>query len=102
MRFGTTVGDEPADYEDSVVIFRASGWDSALERALEVGRSMEESYGNPDDEMVRRRLIAIRTLDELGDELRDGREVYSTRVTRDQPGDDPERPEDSKPMQTGV
>jgi len=102
MRFGVTVADEGEDYEDSVVIFRASGWDSALARALEVGRGMEEVYDNADGETVRRRLIVVRTLDELGDELTDGREIYSMRVARDQGGDDPERPEDSEPTQTGV
>ena len=102
MRFGVTVGDEAEDYDDSVVILRANGWDSALERALEVGRGREEAYANPNGETVRRRLFAIRTLDELGNELTDGREVYSTRVAPDQGADHPERPEDSTPMQTGV
>jgi hypothetical protein len=66
----------PTRYEDSVVIFRAQDWDAAFRRALEIGRGMEVAYRNGDGVSVEKRLVEIRTLDELGDELSDGREVW--------------------------
>ena len=46
----------------------ASDWDSAFQRALEIGRGLERSYSNSDGEQVTWRLRETRTLDEIGGE----------------------------------
>ncbi len=100
LRFATNVGDEVATYEDSVIVFRAGGWDVALERAVGHGHDMEQRYENIDHVPVERRLIEVRTLDELGASITDGREVYC--APAESAGAAPTRPEDSRPGQTGV
>jgi Domain of unknown function (DUF4288) len=103
LRFRVVIDDGDWDFEDSVVVFRAADWDAAFDRALAVGRGMEASYQNADGERVQHRLVAVRTLDQLGEELVDGREVYSTRASFAQlPVVDPLRPEESEPKQSGV
>lgn len=64
----------------SVVVFRASDWPEAKQRALDLGRSMERSYVGGTGEAVRWRLETVETLDMLGDAITDGREVYSEPV----------------------
>jgi hypothetical protein len=65
---------------------------------------MEASYENAEGERVEHRLLAVRTLDQLGEELSDGREVYSTRASfaARRMVVDPPRPEESEPEQSGV
>ncbi len=103
LRFLIAVDKSDREYEDSVVVFRAAEWDSAFARALEIGRQMEESYRNVQGEPVTKRLLAISTLDQLDNELIDGREVYCTRgsLVSNELVAEP-RPEESKPRQSGV
>ena len=101
LRFATTVSATVVDREDSIIVFRADGWQAALPRAVELGRGMEETYENVEREPVERRLVEVRTLDELGASIEDGREVYCARAV-DESHVQPGRPEDSRPLQTGV
>jgi Domain of unknown function (DUF4288) len=86
----------------SVFVFRARDWESARERALELGRGAEESYLNGDGQRVERRLLGVETLDLLGDELVDGREVYVEVVPVGESTGAAGRPEESRPSQSGV
>lgn len=69
-----------ARYMDSVHLFIASDYANAMARALALGHAHEEEYLNADNVRVRWKLAAIVSLDSLGDELRDGIEVYSEPV----------------------
>jgi len=87
----------------SVFIFQAEDWEPARLRAIELGRSMEDSYLNESGERVSWRLVCVETLDLLGDDLLDGREVYSESVPlAGTMTTSPTRPEDSQPQQSGV
>jgi Domain of unknown function (DUF4288) len=68
--------EEEGNFEDVVVVFRALDWEEARTRALSLGRAREQSYRNGVGSRVVRRLQEIRTLDQLGSELGDAREVY--------------------------
>jgi hypothetical protein len=37
LRFATQVGTEEPTHQDSVIVFHASDWDAALERAIDLG-----------------------------------------------------------------
>jgi hypothetical protein len=100
LRFATNVGDEVPTHEDSVIVFRASDWAVALQRAVGLGHEMEQRYKNIDQVPIERRLVEVRTLDELGASISDGREVYC--APAESAGTPPPRPEDSRPDQTGV
>jgi hypothetical protein len=103
LRFRIVIADSDWDFEESVVVFRATDWEQAFKRALAVGREMEASYENAESERVEHRLLAVRTLDQLGEELTDGREVFSTRASSARRAViDPPRPEESEPKQSGV
>jgi hypothetical protein len=66
-------------YQDSVCLFLASDWDSAKDKALRKGRSLERTYENVDGKMVRFALVRLVTLD-LIEQIVDGVEVYSQPV----------------------
>jgi hypothetical protein len=66
-------------YADSVLVFRAADFGEAFQRALALGRELEEEYLNGEGEKVRWRLKEIVSLDVLDDDL-DGAEVYSEPV----------------------
>jgi hypothetical protein len=104
LRLLVLVDGAPQHYADSLVVIRAADWDAAFNRALDVGRNLERSYTNSEGEPVEWRLKEILTLDEIGDELTDGREVYFTRTPL--PDGEPDartfRPEESRPTQSGV
>jgi hypothetical protein len=103
LRFRIVIDDGDLDFGESVVVFRAADWERAFARALAIGREMEASYENAESERVEHRLLAVRTLDQLGDELTDGREVFSTRASSARRAVvDPPRPEESEPGQSGV
>ena len=61
----------------SIVVFKSADFDSALPRALEIGRGMDESYTSGRGGGVRWYFMEIETIDMLGEELEDGREVHS-------------------------
>lgn len=62
---------------ECVHVFRASEWDSAFQRALELGRSHEEEYTNDAGRVVRWTLAEVVSLDLLKADDLDGAEVYS-------------------------
>jgi len=88
----------------SLVLLRAEDWEPARAKALELGREQERAYDNALGEPVRWRLEALETLDLLGPDLPDGREVYAEPL--DPPGDPEPPPEPdptaTRPEQTGV
>ncbi len=94
----------PLHYMDCVHVFRATSWQSALERAVELGRAHERSYLNDDNRKVRWALKEILTLDVLSDFQLDGAEVHSE--FSDVAADDSSEldtifhPEDSSPEQS--
>lgn len=95
-------GTELANVVRSVVVFRATDFDDATALALSHGRALERTYTNGDGQEVRWALAEIETLDELGDAITDGREVYSEPLG---PGDGRVpalAPESSRPTQSGV
>ena len=89
-------------YMDSVHVFQASDYDAALQRALQIGRTHEESYVNGDGAQVKWRLASVVTLDLLGDFIQDGAEVCSGPVdtTETVPFDHVFIPEESNPTQS--
>lgn len=100
LRLLVVVGGRPSSRADFVVIFQAIDWETALERALELGRAREEGYLNDAGQEVRWVLKEIVTLDQLAENL-DGAEVLyqSADVPPENSGRDL-RPEDSRPAQT--
>lgn len=84
LRFVVLVeGIGTTDVCRSVVVFRSTSFAAATKRALELGISKERTYHNGDGQEVRWRLVRIETLDQLDDELIDGREVYAEPLTPD-------------------
>jgi len=65
------------DLARSVVLFRADDFPAAKARAIEIGLGMEQTYQSNTDEQVRWRLLGVETVDMLGEEITDGREVYA-------------------------
>jgi hypothetical protein len=105
LRLGVFVAGEPQDEVESVVLLRApeGAWDAAFERALTLGRGMERRYMNGDGHEVTWLLGAVKTLDQLGAEVTDGREVFFTMRAADAtltPSD--LRPEEGRPSQSGL
>jgi hypothetical protein len=81
LRFVTLIDDdEGSSLERSVVLFRAREFPDARERALAIGRSRETSYVGGTGRDVLVRFQGVETLDILGAEIADGREVYSESV----------------------
>lgn len=108
VRLADIIGEAGAEtYMKSVFVFQAANWDEALERAVELGRVLEEDHLNAEGERVVWKLMDVETLDMLGEEIPDGREVYSEPVPAGPEGkamrpNTKFRPEESKPTQTGV
>ncbi|MDQ3577357.1 MAG: DUF4288 domain-containing protein [Actinomycetota bacterium] len=96
-------GEGAARFQDSVVLLRASSFQAALTRAVDVGRSHEEEYTNADGQRVVWRLKEIISLDVVKTDL-DGAEVYSEPVelapAEQDPFDTVYTPEGSQPTQT--
>jgi hypothetical protein len=91
----------------SVVVLQApeGEWDTAKAKAISLGRLQEQTYLNDDGETVEWRLTAVETLDYLGTEVSDGREVYSEPRDiddRDSRSERVLRPEASEPGSCGV
>lgn len=61
----------------STHLIRAEDYDDAFEKAIAVGKSLEESYVGGSGGSVDWKFTEIVTLDRIGDELVDGVEVYS-------------------------
>jgi hypothetical protein len=102
IRFRTIIDDRPTEDTRTVCVFRAPGWDAAHARAIKLGRASGVSYVNGDEKSVERRLVRVETLDLLGDELLDGREVYFEVVSRNLDAHVVDSPEDSRPTQSGA
>lgn len=64
-------------YRDSIFLIRAADFDDAFRRALEVGRAEERTYVNANGVNLRRALAEVISVDWLGEQLEDGKEVYS-------------------------
>lgn len=62
---------------DSIYVFRAEDFESAFERALELGRRAEQEYFNEEGSRVSWKLSEVLSLDAVQHEDLDGAEVYS-------------------------
>lgn len=90
----------------SLVLLTAADWGEANQKALTLGREMERDYAGGTGEQIRWRLEGIDTIDEIGGEVSDGREVYAEPVEL-RPGEfipfEAEfRPAETEPGQSGV
>jgi hypothetical protein len=70
---------------DSVYLVLATDRDSAWKEALKLGEGLDESYDNSDGERIRFAFLGVLSIDELGDELKSGTEVYFTSHDFNQP-----------------
>lgn len=70
-------GQGAVDAWDEVFLIRANDRDQAFARALEIGRSREETYVNGDGETVVWLFAEVLTLDHIQADQLDGAEVFS-------------------------
>jgi hypothetical protein len=99
-------GEETVRRSRSVILVRAAplDFDGARLKALSYGRAMEAEYSNVDGKSVAWKLESIETIDWLGADLPEGREVYHE-FSADFPRDQvslPLDPDASQPGQSGV
>jgi hypothetical protein len=99
-------GSGAVDAWDEVFLQRASDWDKAFERALEIGKGREETYTNADGASVVSRFAEVVTLDEIRTNQLDGAEVFSS-VAHVPTGNNTTsehvfNPEESTPGSTGI
>jgi hypothetical protein len=91
-------------YADSLFLFRSADFDSALQRAIELGKQQEKEYVGGEGKRVRFRLKEIVSLDVIPDDNLDGAEVYSEPVDlppgESAPFDATFDPSRSRPTQT--
>jgi Domain of unknown function (DUF4288) len=70
-------GHDEVTQDEVVHIFRATDFEAAFHRALDLGRSHETDYPNGDGKIVRWRFERVVTLDQISAADLDGAEVYS-------------------------
>ena len=106
IRLVVFVGADPVEHAASVVLFHApeGDWDAAFQHALQAGYALEQSYVNGDGQQVTWRLRDVQTLDTIGTDIQDGREVFftTTPIGSEDVGVADLRPEETRPVQTGV
>jgi hypothetical protein len=77
LSVAVSVDAEPSSIWRTVIVFEADDeWESARQRALALGRMKEQTYKNDDGATVAHRLVAVETLDMLGEQIADGRDVH--------------------------
>lgn len=80
--FRWEVGGKPHPFEESYLLVRAESDRGALRAAARASRSREESYQNTNGQQVTSALVSVLDVQELlENELSEGVEVYSRRVT---------------------
>jgi hypothetical protein len=103
LKIAVTVSDAASSVWRTVVVFEVDDdWAAATMKALALGRQREQHYANADGASVEHRLLAVETLDRLGEAISDGREVYfESRGARE---DEllSMAPDEIAPAQTGV
>ena len=67
-------------YMDSIFIFKSTDFDAAFEKALQLGRNLENTYLNADNQQVVWKLKEIISLDIIREKSLDGAEIYSEPV----------------------
>jgi len=91
-------------YMDSVYVFKADDFETAFQRAVDLGKEQEEEYLNAENQIVRWRLKEVISLDVINHTSLDGAEVYSEPVELEVgarlPFDADFQPEKSLPTQT--
>lgn len=81
LRFAIMIEPVGADtLNDCVVVFRATDFEPAFDKAISIGKAKEEKYKNAYGRIVAWKLVEIISLDILGPTIRDGQEVYSEPV----------------------
>jgi Domain of unknown function (DUF4288) len=99
-------GQGTVDAWDEVFLVQAADRDRAFARALELGRSKEETYISGDGQTVVWLFAEVLTLDQVQADHLDGAEVFS-KVSSVPPGSETAsklvfNPEESTPGQTGI
>jgi hypothetical protein len=92
-----------AQYSDSVYVFRSSDFETAFQKALEIGRAGERAYANGAGQRVEWKLAEVISIDIVRADSLDGAEVYSEPVWGSDPSLSLEHefhPELSMPNQT--
>ncbi len=90
-------------YSDSLYLFKASDFEAAFKKALEIGRRNEQSYGNGDSQRVVWKLAEVVSLDIMRAESLEAAEIYSESVSGSDATlgiDHTFHPEQSSPNQT--
>ena len=77
LNFVVIEGDSEASRQRSLVLFRAQTFEDAADRALSLGHAMEKDYVGGTGSRVRWLLERLETIDQLGPDLVDGREIYA-------------------------
>jgi hypothetical protein len=104
LQVAVSVGSSrPVSIERTVIVFEGDeDWTAATNKALAIGATKEDQYESADGQIVRRRLIAIETLDMLGDTIEDGREIYFESVDAREFDVPTVAPQNRAPGQSGV
>ena len=90
-------------YSDSIYLFRATDFETAFQKVMEIGYNHEESYINGDNQRVVWKFVEIISLDIIRSKSLDGAEIYSEPVSGENPSWTIEHefhPELSEPTQT--
>jgi hypothetical protein len=90
-------------YSDSGFLLRAVDFESAFQRALEIGHKNQRQYANADSQRVVWKFAEVLALDIIRAESLDGAEIYSEPVAGVEPAwtvDQAFNPEASRPTQT--
>jgi hypothetical protein len=78
VRFAVIIETRGLDcYYDSVYLFRATDFETAFQRIIEIGRNNEQSYSNIDNQQVVWKLSEVISLDIIRSKSLDGAEIYS-------------------------
>jgi len=86
IRRASMIGDEGIDsFWDSVFLLSATDRDSAWNAALEIGLGLESKYQNAAQERVRFAFVGVLYLDEVGESIESGVEVFFNTIEFEQP-----------------
>lgn len=103
LSFAQTIGSaKKTSYCNSIHLFKADGFEDALQAALQIGRDQEEKYWNVDGEITSKQLVEVQTLDVVSGDL-EGAAIYrecAGQLAAAAGADQHFHPEDSQPRRT--
>ena len=105
LRFAVMVEPTGGDVlNDRVIVLKAVGFKDAFNKALSIGRALQNEYLNAHGQRVQWKLVKVISLDIIQSEDLDGREVYSEPIHLNDenriPFETKFDPESSEPIQT--